>query len=192
MASSQFCSNCGIALKVSANFCSGCGSAVTEASADVSNWVPPNPASPPAAQEFALKDAPRKMDLVDATRHGLRNAFRFRGRSSRSQHWYFVLGSWLILISALFLGLVNEVMFRNVQLMNQVLGGTIGVITIFFWVASALGGVASLVRRLHDTNRSGWWILIAFLPWVGGIILLVFACSEGDRSANRFGPPLRD
>ena len=44
------------------------------------------------------------------------------------------------------------------------------------------------MRRLHDTGRSGWWILISFVPLVGGIILLVFMCLEGVREVNEYGP----
>ncbi len=43
------------------------------------------------------------------------------------------------------------------------------------------------VRRLHDTGRSGWWVLIGFIPLVGGIILLVFMCQDSEPGANRFG-----
>jgi uncharacterized membrane protein YhaH (DUF805 family) len=44
------------------------------------------------------------------------------------------------------------------------------------------------IRRLHDTNRSGWWLLISLIPIVGGIVLIVFLATAGTRGANRFGP----
>lgn len=54
-------------------------------------------------------------------------------------------------------------------------------------LAVLVPSLAVVVRRLHDTGRSGWWFLIAFVPLVGGIILLVFMCSEGAREANEYG-----
>ena len=49
-------------------------------------------------------------------------------------------------------------------------------------------GIAVTVRRLHDTDRSGWFVLLALIPLVGAILLLVFYCTEGTRGPNRFGP----
>ena len=55
-------------------------------------------------------------------------------------------------------------------------------------LAVLLPSIAVCIRRLHDTNRSGWWILISLVPFVGSIILLIFLCIEGDAGDNRFGP----
>jgi uncharacterized membrane protein YhaH (DUF805 family) len=49
--------------------------------------------------------------------------------------------------------------------------------------------LAVSARRLHDTNRSGWWLLIALVPLVGPIVLLVWFCQKSEAVANRFGPP---
>lgn len=57
-----------------------------------------------------------------------------------------------------------------------------------FQVASLLPGVAVAVRRLHDTGRSGWWLLLSFLPIVGPLYLLFLYCIDGDMGANRYGP----
>ena len=51
-----------------------------------------------------------------------------------------------------------------------------------------LPSIAVAVRRLHDTDRSGWWILLGFIPIIGGIVLLVFYVLEGTQGPNRFGP----
>ena len=51
-----------------------------------------------------------------------------------------------------------------------------------------LPGIAVSVRRLHDRDKSGWWLLIGFIPLIGGILLLVWMVMEGDRGDNRFGP----
>ncbi len=54
-------------------------------------------------------------------------------------------------------------------------------------VAWLIFGLALAVRRLHDIDRSGWWLLIGFIPFVGGIVLLVFSLLPGTRGPNRFG-----
>ena len=48
-------------------------------------------------------------------------------------------------------------------------------------------GIAVSVRRLHDTNKSGWWLLLCFVPFVGSIVILVFMCLEGTKGANKYG-----
>ena len=66
--------------------------------------------------------------------------------------------------------------------------GTFPVIIAIYYVAVLLPSLGVFVRRLHDTGRSGWWILFGIVPLVGGITLLVFACLEGERSQNAYGP----
>ena len=67
-----------------------------------------------------------------------------------------------------------------------------GVLTIVFWLATLVPSIAVGVRRLHDTDRSGWWLLIGLIPLAGAIVLLVFNLLEGTRGPNRFGPDPRD
>jgi uncharacterized membrane protein YhaH (DUF805 family) len=62
-----------------------------------------------------------------------------------------------------------------------------GILGGLYGLAVLIPSIAVTVRRLHDTDRSGWWFLIQLIPIVGGIILLVFVCLEGTRGPNRFG-----
>ena len=55
-----------------------------------------------------------------------------------------------------------------------------------------LPGLAVSVRRLHDTGRSGWWLLIGLIPLAGAIVLLVFVCTDSEPGPNRFGPSPKD
>ena len=59
--------------------------------------------------------------------------------------------------------------------------------TTILAIAGFIVGLPLIVRRLHDTDRSGWWVLIGLIPFVGGIVLLVFACLPGTPAPNRFG-----
>jgi uncharacterized membrane protein YhaH (DUF805 family) len=64
----------------------------------------------------------------------------------------------------------------------------LGVYFLVFFIP----GLAVQVRRFHDQDKSGWFILLGFIPYVGSLILLVFMCLEGTRGPNRFGPDPKD
>lgn len=59
---------------------------------------------------------------------------------------------------------------------------------VIYGLAALIPGLAVSVRRLHDINKSGWWILISLVPCVGGLILLILDCIEGDPGDNQYGP----
>ena len=96
----------------------------------------------------------------------------FNGRARRTEYWLFVLFSMVI---AMVLGVVDYVL------------GTPGIIGLIFALAILIPSIAVGVRRLHDTDRSGWWLLIAFIPVIGTIALLIFLLLDGTPGDNRFG-----
>ena len=96
----------------------------------------------------------------------------FSGRARRTEYWLFVLFSMVI---AMVLGVVDYVL------------GTPGIIGLIFALAILIPSIAVGVRRLHDTDRSGWWLLIAFIPIIGTIALLVFLLLDSNSGENRFG-----
>jgi uncharacterized membrane protein YhaH (DUF805 family) len=103
----------------------------------------------------------------------------FEGRSRRREYWWFALVNALV---ALALGMLDvAVGTYSVEL-------EIGLFSGLYLLAVLLPGIAVTVRRLHDTNRSGWWVLIGFVPLVGAIVLIVFACLDSQPGANRYGP----
>jgi uncharacterized membrane protein YhaH (DUF805 family) len=106
----------------------------------------------------------------------MRNYAVFRGRASRAEFWQFYLVYFLIAVVAAFLDQALGTATNS--------GGLLIGITYF---AHLLPQLAVLVRRLHDTDRSGWWTLLA-LTGFGVIVLLIFACLAGKRGPNRFGP----
>ena len=109
------------------------------------------------------------MNFIDAIKAGFSGYFDFRGRSGRSEYWWFLL----------FVMVVNLVV--------STLDTTNGLIVILVYLGLLIPMLSVQVRRLHDINRSGWWILIAFVPIVGAILLLVWHCSKGTQGDNRFG-----
>jgi len=96
----------------------------------------------------------------------------FTGRARRTEFWMFYLFSFLV---SLGLGIV-EAIFGG----PGILGGLYGLVVL-------LPSLAVSVRRLHDTGRSGWWLLIFLIPLIGVIVLLVFAVQEGQRGDNAYG-----
>ncbi len=108
---------------------------------------------------------------------------KFKGRSRRSEYWWIQL--FLVLtnlaVAAIDLVLMNGDVDRFIANGG---GGIVGLIWILVTIVPAL---AVLVRRLHDTGKSGWWALIGFVPLVGGIVLLVFTVLDSDAGGNKFG-----
>ena len=96
----------------------------------------------------------------------------FEGRARRKEYWMFLLFNFIA-------GLV-------VSFVDGIFGTC--VFSPLYSLAVILPGLAVLVRRLHDTNRSGWWVLIGFVPFIGIIWILVLTLFEGTRGDNRFGP----
>jgi uncharacterized membrane protein YhaH (DUF805 family) len=107
----------------------------------------------------------------------------FKGRSRRSEYWFIQL--FLVLtnlaVAAIDLILMNGDVERFIANGG---GGIMGLIWILVTIVPAL---AVLVRRLHDTGKSGWWVLIGFVPLVGTIVLLVFTVLDSDRGENKHG-----
>ena len=103
----------------------------------------------------------------------------FGGRSRRKEYWYFVLFS---LIVSLVLSAIDALLGTFSSSTNVgLLGGIYG-------LAIIIPSIAVSVRRLHDIDRTGWWVLISLVPVIGTIVLLVFAALDGTPGENRFGP----
>jgi len=109
------------------------------------------------------------------------NYANFEGRARRAEYWYFALGTAIIMFIFYIIGFAGIAM-ESTALM--ILGfGVYGIIALATLVPSLAVGV----RRLHDINKSGWYYLIGLIPFVGGIILLVWFFTDGNRSANDYG-----
>ena len=113
------------------------------------------------------------MGFTDAIKICFAKYVDFKGRARRSEYWYFGLFSML---AGLVAGLADLALFKY------------GIVEPLLSLALILPSLAVTVRRLHDTDRSGWWMLIAFIPLIGIIVLLVWMCTAGQNASNRFGP----
>lgn len=109
----------------------------------------------------------------------------FSGRARRTEFWMFVLVSVLI---SIVLAIVDTMIgTATVYGDGSMVTFSPGILGGLYSLAVLIPSIAVTVRRLHDTDRSGWWFLIQLIPLVGAIVLLVFVCLEGTRGPNRFG-----
>ena len=131
----------------------------------------------------------------------------FSGRASRSEFWWFFLFTVLGgIILSLIDGVLGTTIGRNQIIAGRIVHQEIGIIDSLFQLAMLLPAIAVSVRRLHDTDRSGWFFLLILTPFVGiflgsigllvsfagWIVLLVFFVQQGTNGRNRFGDdPLR-
>ena len=109
----------------------------------------------------------------------LRKYAVFEGRARRREYWFFVL--FYILIS-----IVLAVVDRVLGTYNEAYG--MGALGALFCLGLLIPSIAVGVRRLHDTGRSGWWLLIGFIPLIGMIVLIVFFVLDSQPGTNAYGP----
>ena len=103
----------------------------------------------------------------------------FNGRASRSEFWYFYLFGIIVYFVGMLISVQAPFFF--------------GVLIIFGFVIF-VPALAVTARRLHDTGRSGWWQLTAYIPYIGiiaSIILIVVWCTKGERKKNKYGKPIK-
>ena len=102
----------------------------------------------------------------------------FGGRARRKEYWMFALINGII---AFALGLIEG-------LASDKSSTDPGVLGIIYGLAVFIPSIAVAVRRLHDTDRSGWWLLIALIPLIGAIVLIVFLVFDSQPGDNQYGP----
>jgi uncharacterized membrane protein YhaH (DUF805 family) len=107
----------------------------------------------------------------------------FAGRARRKEFWFFLLVNTLIALALAIVDVLTGTFDEDVGL---------GLLSGLYAVAMIVPSIAVTVRRLHDTDRSGWWYLLVFLPVIGGLVILVFMLIDGTPGSNRFGPNPKD
>jgi uncharacterized membrane protein YhaH (DUF805 family) len=181
-----FCAECGGQASDTAKFCSGCGASlgqsVPSASGDQvgqSNYTARTvfrPNEPPkvnfqTARTVFRPNEPPKVNFQEAVARGFRGYFDFTGRATMAEFWWFFLFVWIVWPSAV----MAELWF----------GGGSGIIVWSTIIGLALPSLAVSVRRLHDTNRSGWWVLMNLIPF-GVLVLLTFFLDGSTEYPNKF------
>ena len=117
----------------------------------------------------------------------LRKYADFQGRARRSEYWLWVL--FIVVVSTV-LNVLGGAMGGGAVDPTNPMGAyssPAGIVSLLFSLATLVPSIAVGVRRLHDTNRSGWWILIGLIPILGWLVLLVFYVLPGTVGPNKFG-----
>lgn len=103
----------------------------------------------------------------------------FNGRARRKEYWYFTLFNIIFSIA---------LAVADVATGNFNPEGGVGLFGGIYTLAVLIPGIAVSIRRLHDTNRRGWWLLIALIPIIGAIVLLIFMIEDSTPGHNDYGP----
>ena len=127
------------------------------------------------------------MDIATAIRTCFRKYATFSGRAARSEFWWFIL---FVMGMNFILTFVDSFLFGTVTTMPGGFSAETDrpFFSAIFMLGTLLPTLSVLVRRLHDTDRSGWWYWIILIPMIGMIVLIVWLASKGTPGPNRFGP----
>ena len=182
----RFCIRCGAAVPVAdSRFCFSCGAEIVSPGLIAEDSQMPAqepheepPAAPPPSSNLDTEPQGGGIDPIQAVVSGFTRCMELGGRSSRSEFWWFYLftGS-AFLLTLVMAGLIGAVVGA---------GGAVACISLnilVLWPYIAVG-----VRRLHDSGRGGWLILIGLVPGFGWIALLILWASPSDQGSNRYGP----
>jgi len=112
------------------------------------------------------------MGFGQAISAGFSNYVNFRDRACRSEYWYWVL---FVILGDIVTIIIDALIGAQVT-------------SSIFGLVVLIPGIAVSIRRLHDLDRTGWWILLGFIPLIGWIILLIWYVTKGTDGPNRFGP----
>jgi uncharacterized membrane protein YhaH (DUF805 family) len=104
---------------------------------------------------------------------------KFDGRAGRAEFWWFVLANVVLYIALL---IVTGIAFA----ISTAIGVIVVLLAVAAYFALIIPSIAVAIRRLHDTDKSGWWLLISLIPF-GGLVLLVFYAMEGTNGPNQYG-----
>ncbi|WP_338466721.1 DUF805 domain-containing protein [Novosphingobium sp. ZN18A2] len=120
----------------------------------------------------------------------------FSGRSRRREYWMFVLLYFIVYAVGIALMMMGGFSMGELEGAPAASPGAsfwlgAALVTIFA-IGSFIPSIAVQVRRFHDQDRSGWMVLLNFVPYVGALVVLIFMLLEGTRGPNRYGPDPKD
>lgn len=112
------------------------------------------------------------MSFSEAVKDGFDHYVNFEGRASRSSFWWWVL-------FAVIASIVANILDSAVD---------VAIFSVIVGLGLLLPGLSKAIRRLHDTGRTGWWVLIGLIPLIGFIVLLIFYLEKSEPADNQYGP----
>ena len=118
-------------------------------------------------------------DFQGSVRIVLEKFADFTGRAPRSEFWWWVLFTVILDIGVSIIGALLDLVFGGHFMLH--------LLRLLLALALIVPGLAVAVRRMHDSDRSGWWLLVGLVPVIGWVVVLVFYCLPGTPGSNRFG-----
>lgn len=109
----------------------------------------------------------------------------FTGRAARSEYWWFALFIFLMSIP---LAAIDQLLVAPSLGYESFKEATPQFVSWLFSLAMLLPSISVAVRRMHDLNKSGWWVLIIFIPLIGFLLMLYWFVQRGTEGANDYGP----
>ncbi len=170
----KFCGKCGKEIGAGDEFCGKCGKKLDTNKNEGTDSL-----------EEVRHNADRKPQPIGGPIKHVGTCFKkyanASGRARRAEYWYFQLFSLVGLFTA---SVFDLIFFPSYVTAN---GGT-GPLYVVFVIGVLLPSIAVGVRRLHDTGRSGWTLLLGLIPLLGALLLFIFTVTDGDDKENEYGP----
>lgn len=123
------------------------------------------------------------MDMFDYYKNAYKNYAEYKGRATQAEYWYFVLCHTLVTASLIILIAVGAENY------SDFMAGAAGISLGIYTLASIIPSIMISIRRLHDTGKSGWFNLFAFIPVVGGLLMIILLAQKSDGD-NEWGESL--
>lgn len=175
----MFCLTCGTEAAIDAKFCENCGTRLPTVGAPLNSGS--DPIMKPNA--FASRPAGGRISFKQAMTNLFLNYFNFKGRASRAEYW------WPLLAFILVNQPINIAIIATKYSGLPALAGTLQVINGLITIGLLIPYLSLAVRRLHDTGRTGWWLLLYFTI-LGIFVLIYWYCKKGSDQRNEYGEPV--
>jgi len=133
-------------------------------------------------EDHTIKE--RVVDMVTSVKTVLQKYTTISGRALRSEYWWWTLA---IIIVSVILGKMDSALFLAIDPATGKQTGA-SILSFVFTLAILIPNICVIARRLHDINKSGWWMLVSIVPILGLILFIFWAATKGTAGDNRFGP----
>lgn len=168
--------------------CPGCGAKISNDPENKQNFCP---VCGKNLWDLSGATDNQRITMISAYKKMLKNYAQFNGRSRRSEYWYVVLANFIIMMIMyiFFIPAMVGITQTGQPSTGASIISFIGMaIMAIYCIAMFVPGLALFVRRLHDTGKSGWFILLGLIPYIGGIVLFVFSVLDSQPGENQYGP----
>lgn len=193
----MFCTQCGVSAPGQSKFCSSCGAPISEIAPVneqiveiairqvpiASGTYQPVSSSYTSQINAGLSETYSGLSMGEAIKSVFSKYARFSGRATRSEYWYFALFSLLITAGLLLLGSVLSSSGGSMAETSAIAA----FLLLLWWAAIVIPTIAVTIRRLHDAGYSGWLYLLVLVPYLGGLVLFIFALLVSQPSDNTWG-----